>query len=436
MFNRIRLSLTAWYVGVLLIIVGVVALFTYTLLSRSLSSEVDDSLRDSATNVAAQLNDEALSRVTQGLGPGQSSVGAVNEEGGEGLRFFNGLAGDTFYLILSPDGQSLSNPLNVRVPGIPDVSSAQQAVRSGEQWRTVSSNGSDYRLYSVPIVENGQTLAVVQVGRSLAEHERQLRSLLLVLLAGGIGGLALAAIGGLLVAGRALRPVRDAFQRQRAFVADASHELRTPLTLVHGNAELLALSPTATLTADDRDYLTEIVAETEHIERLVADMATLARMDEGQLTLQLDTVDIASLVDEVVRQGRVLAGDRHLEIEGRTDGPLLVQGDRARLRELLLALIDNAVRYTPDGGRIEVGAQRLPGHVEVCVSDTGEGIQPQHLPRLFERFYRADSSRSRARGGTGLGLSIARGIAEAHGGSLAVSSQHGHGTTFTLALPA
>lgn len=441
MFNRIRLSLTLWYVAVLLIIVLAMAGFTYGVMYRSLRSEVDDSLRDSARGIAIQIDERALN-LAVGL-PGQAGAPGVvaggedgHEESEEHLSFFSGGGGDTFYLVLSPQGQTLLNPLNVSLEGAPDVAAAQVAASGREAWTTVHGEDGDYRLYSLPVVEHGQTLAVVQVGRSLEQHQQQLRRLVLLLVVSGAGGLALAAAGGLWLAGRALRPVREAFIRQRAFVADASHELRTPLTLVRGNAEMLAMSPTAKLGNDDREYLEGIVRESEHIERLVADLATLARMDEGRLQLQTEPVNLTDLVHEAGRNARLLAGRRPLEIEVNASEPLIVAGDAARLRQLLVALLDNAVRYTPDGGRIVIQGRRSGDRAEVSVSDTGPGIPPEHLTRVFERFYRADPSRSRSRGGTGLGLAIARGIAEAHGGTLTAESEPGRGSTFTLSLPA
>ena len=438
MFNRIRLSLTVWYVAELAVIVFIMAGFTYAVLYRSLRSELDDSLRGSAQGIARQI-DELTLDLEVGVGRPVGLSGHESSESGEEeehLRFFGGSGGDTFYLVLSPEGATLLNPLNVLLEGAPDVSAAQAAASGRAVWSTVHGEEGDYRLYSLPVVEHGQTLAVVQVGRSVEQHERQLRLVLLLLAVSGGGGLVLATIGGLWLAGRALRPVRESFDRQRAFVADASHELRTPLTLVRGNAEMLAMSPTARLSDEDREYLDGVLRETQHIERLVSDLGTLARMDEGRLHLQIEPLDAADLVREAGRDAQLLAGQRRLEIRAWAEDHLPVAGDPVRLRQLLVALLDNAVRYTPDGGRIEIEGRRADGRVEVRVSDTGPGIPPEHLPRVFERFYRVDPSRSRSRGGTGLGLPIARGIAEAHGGSLRAESKQGKGTTFIVSLPA
>jgi signal transduction histidine kinase len=447
MFNRIRISLTLWYVVVLLAIVGVIAIVTYTVLYRSLTSEVDNSLESSARQIAAQVSEQSLSSIPDTSGSGDSGQGEEGDEEHEeneteteeeeehGVRFFGATSGDTFYLVLDPGGSPILDPLNVNVVGVPDSASAAKAARDGSDWETLSSEGSDYRLYSQAVTDEGRTIAVVQVGRSLDEHQEQLQMLAIVLAATAFGGLGLAAAGGLFVAGRALRPVREAFQRQRAFVADASHELRTPLTLLRGNAELLQMTAAAHLSGEDVQSVREIVRQTEQIERLISDMSTLARMDEGQLLLQPAPVDIGELLRSAAADARLLAAGKDMAVYLETDGDLRIAADETRIRELLLALVDNAVRYTPPGGTITLRATAADSHVEVSASDTGPGIPAEHIERVFERFYRVDPSRSREQGGSGLGLSIARAIAEAHGGSLTVSSKEGTGATFTLQLP-
>ena len=442
MFGRIRLRLTLWYVAVLLAIVAVIAAVTYAILYRSLSSEVDDSLETSSQQIAAQLTEESLSRVQQvGNASGDGEEDEGHEDGEEeedeehGVRFFGATSGDTFYLVLDPSGIPILNPLNVSVEGVPDIGSASAAAQRGAAWKTITAGGSDYRLYSRAVTDEQRTIAVVQVGRSLEEHQEQLRMLALVLIATGVGGLGLATAGGLFVAGRALRPVREAFQRQRSFVADASHELRTPLTLLRGNAEMLQMSAGSGLSDSDTRSLTEIIRQTEQIERLIADMSTLARMDEGHVLLQPGPVDIGALLRQAATDADSLSAGKTLTIVTETEGDMRAIADEARIRQLLLALVDNAVRYTPTGGSIVLRAQALNSQIEVTVSDTGPGIPAQHLDRVFERFYRVDPSRSREQGGSGLGLAISRSIAETQGGTLTASSREGGGATFTLLLP-
>jgi signal transduction histidine kinase len=328
----------------------------------------------------------------------------------------------------------LVNPANVRSEGIPDIEAAATAAVRGDEWSTVPAEDGDVRLYSLAIRHDGEQVGVIQVGRSLAEQERQLTGLLIVLAVAGGGGLVLAASGGLLVAGRALRPIRQSFERQRGFVADASHELRTPLTIIRGNAEMLELSETAQLGEEDLRGLGDIVGQAAYMEQLVADLSLLARLDEGRLPLRKEPVEVRETVESVARSVRALGSGKHVDVELDVPSGMIVHADPVRLQEVLLALVENAVRHVPEGGRIKITGE-TGRTASVTVADNGPGIDPAHLGRIFDRFYRLDEARTRSGGGTGLGLSIAQAIARAHGGEIAASNAPGGGAVFTLTLP-
>jgi signal transduction histidine kinase len=217
------------------------------------------------------------------------------------------------------------------------------------------------------------------------------------------------------------------FLAQQRFVADASHELRSPLTAIRGNVDLLRRG-----AADDSTALAAIDDETARMTRLVTDLLTLAQADAG-VPMAQEVVELDALLLDVYRQTRDQAP--HLTVRLRHEDQALVPGDPDRLRQLLLNLTDNALRYTPVDGIVTFSLWREDGWVRVAVSDTGIGIASEDLPHIFERFYRADKSRSRAAGGTGLGLAIARWIAQAHGGRIEVESTLGTGSTFTVWLP-
>jgi signal transduction histidine kinase len=347
----------------------------------------------------------------------------------------------------------------------------------------------------------GEGRLLVQVGESLQGVQAARRALLLGVAVAIPLALLAAAGGGWLLARRALRPVdvltraarhitaeelhhrlpdypandelgrltrtlnemiarlEDSFDQVRRFTADASHELRTPLTVLRGELEV-ALRAVRSPEEYQR-VLASGMEEVRRMERLVDNLLTLARADAGEAQLKWTEVDMTDLVREVVTQGMVLARAKEvaLTLEMADEG-LRVRGDADRLRELLLHLLDNAVKYTPSGGRVTVRAE--VSSVEVCsvpvrasrppdggttnvtrhsslvtlsVTDTGPGIAPEHLPRIFDRFYRVDKARSRELGGSGLGLAIGRWIAEAHGGRLEVTSGVGRGSTFTVLLP-
>jgi heavy metal sensor kinase len=218
---------------------------------------------------------------------------------------------------------------------------------------------------------------------------------------------------------------------QRRFLADASHEMRTPLTVVQTNAQGLLRRADGD-PAEREESLRAILRESDRMARLINDLLTLARVDAGQ-RLARQTLALDELVLEVYHQERPLAEGVRLEI-GAWDRAEVV-GDADRLKQVLLNLVDNALRYTPTGGTVRIEVARNADAAVVRVRDTGPGIPDAERERIFERFYRVDQGRSRGDGGTGLGLAIAREVAEAHGGRIEVESKPGRGSTFSLILP-
>ena len=219
-----------------------------------------------------------------------------------------------------------------------------------------------------------------------------------------------------------------AFQSQKKFVADASHELRSPLTVVRGNLDLLRRN----LSKEDRqESLRALEVETARMVKIVDDLLLLAEVDSGQLE-QKEAVTLKEIIEEEMKRARPLAGKRQLVIHRQED--LVVNGDSHRLKRLIGNLIDNAIRYTPEDGTITLSLFRDGDWACLEVGDTGVGIAPQHLPHIFDRFYRADKARSRSKGGAGLGLALVKDIAEQHGGMVTVTSEPGKGSTFTVRL--
>jgi two-component system OmpR family sensor kinase len=221
-------------------------------------------------------------------------------------------------------------------------------------------------------------------------------------------------------------------ESQRRFLADASHELKTPLAAVGGMAELLREGADEGRPEQRRLAVMTIEREVDRMGRLVSDLLTLSRAEQRP-PLGRDGVDLGELARDAVREARELAPGRR--IDARTDGFVPVCGDRETLRRAVRNLVDNAVRHTSEAGHIEVAARADPQTAVLEVRDTGEGIPPEDVPHVFERFYRADPSRARTSGGSGLGLAIVRSVVEWHGGSVDLASEPGRGTTVTIRLP-
>lgn len=218
------------------------------------------------------------------------------------------------------------------------------------------------------------------------------------------------------------------FRAQQRLLADVSHELRTPLTAVRGNLDLMRR-----MGETDPESLAVIQEEVERMTRLVGDLLLLARADAGGLPLARQVVELDNVFFEVYRQVGLLQKSVEVSVTGMDQ--VRVRGDADRLKQLLINLVDNAVKYTPAGGEVHLSLSQADGWAQIKVSDTGIGIPAEDLPYIFDRFYRVDRARSRSQGGSGLGLSIAKWIAQAHGGDLQAESELGIGTTFTVTLP-
>lgn len=336
--------------------------------------------------------------------------------------------------VLPVEGGRVLPPPPGAFPDLPNVDAAAAALaaRAG-RFATVNTAGGQARLYSLPVLRGGQPIAVVQTARSRYFVETALARVLLAVVGIGAAGLVLSAGAGFWLAGRTLRPIAQAMERERRFTADASHELRTPLTLIRGNAELL----TRHLDRPIREYadvVQDIIAESDRLSRLVGDLLTLARAGEGRLQLARRDVDLSATATALAREFAPLAAAKGLALQAEIAPGVHVRGDPDRLRQLGVILLDNAVRYTQNG-TVTLRLVGVHHGAVLSVSDTGPGIAPEHLPHIFERFYRADPARSSDQGGFGLGLAIARWIAEAHGGRIEVTSTPGRGSTFSVRLP-
>lgn len=352
-----------------------------------------------------------------------------------------------------------------------DGASYARSLSGRTVYSTVRDGGTPTRVLSMPIERRGKIDRVLQLAYPLDGVLREIDALTSTLLALVPFGLLAAGLGGAFLTGRALRPVReiagtaaqlgagdlskrlpfsgndefaelassfnamlgrleDAFKRQREFTADASHELRTPLSIIKANTSLALERPWT--EERYREFLSAIATAANRQSRIVEELLFLARADAGQLARDVGPVCLIESLEEAAEA--VTRPDRP-RIDLATIAPhLFVRGSGSELTRLWTNLLENAVRHTPPDGKVEVSAMVEGRWVVVAVSDTGEGIAPEHLPHLGERFYRVDTARTAATGGNGLGLAICRSIAAAHGGEMIIESQVGQGTVVTIRL--
>jgi two-component system OmpR family sensor kinase len=464
----IRIRLTLGYVGVLTAILIVFSAVVYTFLSFSLLREVDRTLQDRAAQVGSVIavQNDPLTVLSTGL----IDLPA--------LDVFSTPA--VYIQVIRGDGSVARRSQNLgdqRLPLDADLLAVNMTNQPALK-TVILGNNIRLRMVSVPISVAGQVVGAVQVGQPLNDVDAVLQRVLVLLMGGTIATIIVAGGVGLFMSWLALSPIdritqtaeriaraQDLgrrlpvpttddevgrlvstfnamlerldrlFQAQQRLGADVSHELRTPLTTIRGNVALLRRG-----AADDpverAAALDAIEGEADRMGRLVADLLLLAQAEAG-MKLEKQHVELDTLILEVYRQAQLMSASRfptgeRVAIRLGHEDQAIIEGDPDRLKQLLLNLIDNALKYTPPEGQVTISLYRDQDGVRVSVADNGVGIPPDVLPQIFDRFYRAQRE---GRKGVGLGLSIARWIAEAHNGRLTVESQVDQGTTFTLWLP-
>ena len=415
MLKRMRWRLTLGYAGIfalILLLLGVAAVFGFW---QELTDQQDTLLKQEAKDVKRNLL-EGDRREVLAEGSAEYSWVALDPEGRVTDR--------------DPTAATLGTL------GLPSAGLAKEALKDDEAVSaTIRGPEGRVRVVSMPMRnESGEVIGVVQYARSLEGVQKTIRRLVLVLLPLATGGLGAALFGGLYMASRAMRPVRESFERQRAFVADASHELKTPLTLIRADTEMVLYR--GQLNQEDRTLVEHALAETDRMGAILSDLLLVARLDAGKLEVVRKPFDLASVLSEEAERFGARAAAKGVRLEIEVPGELPVHADPKRTGQIFAVLLDNAVRFAPPGGSIDVYGRLLDGRTEAAVTDTGPGIPPEQLDRVFDRFYRAEASRSRGKGaGTGLGLAIARDLARAQGGDIVAESPKGGGGRFRLILP-
>lgn len=374
--------------------------------------------------------------VSEGDEPEEEEAG---EDGEDGLSHLQhelleaGYASDSilvFVLPLDENGSLLFNPNPYPLPMEPDLASSGAAL----------ANGSDLRFGNLPSGERvrilsyrtspGENPAVLQVGRLLEDQDEVLAQLAASIGLAGILILVLVGAGSWWLAGRTLVPAQFAWDQQQTFVANASHELRTPLTLMRASTEVALRGDVG---AEEAALLKDVLDETDYMGRLVGDLLLLSRLDAGRLQLELEAVSVDGFLEDIQQQGVKLLGADRVTIE-RDSSAAFVLADRVRLRQVLLILLDNAIKHNPIDSKVHLRSSVLDRQIEFSVEDRGPGIQANHLPHVFERFYQIEGGKEQVHN-SGLGLSIAKGLIELHGGSIRVESKTERGTRFTISLP-
>ena len=458
--GSIRVRLTLWYVVLLAIILAAFGAGVYLTLRRALYDNLDESFRNQAIVLlgAIQYDGDRPSLATSE----SSSVPTDEEE--QFARIFSVSKELTF------DSSAVVGTVPI------DQDALDRALAGKVTTRRVNIKEDDdrVRILTSPVIRDGQIIGVLEVGGE-EDVTDVLNTLLLIMGVAYPITLAVAVFGGVFIAGRALSPVDkittlarriteenlgqrlnlrlpddemgrlartfdemigrldEAFRRQRQFTADTSHELRTPLTIMKGQIDVVLQRQRG--PEEYRQVLQTVNDEVDRLIRLAGDLLTLTRADAGEIPLAVESIGVAGVVGGAVEHLRPAAIQKGIELRLVPGDSVMMCVDEGLILQLLLNLLDNAIKYTPDGGQV-TASWRLSGEsIELSVRDTGIGIPDEHIPLIFNRFYRVDKARSRSEGGVGLGLAISRWIAEAHDGSIHALSVPGEGSTNTVRLP-
>jgi heavy metal sensor kinase len=382
-------------------------------------------------------------------------------------RFVRITRGDSSLLYVSRDPHDLSFNAD-QVPPYP-----RPIKKMG--WRTVTVGGSSLVVAAVPCQSSSGKQYLVEVGVPLNSVHEILHRLVLLLACGLLGMVAVSICSGYWLVKNALVPVvqisssaerislrnlserlpivktgdeleqlstslnhmivrlEEAVQHNQRFIADASHELRTPLTVLNGELELILGE--GNLATKSQQTISSALEELERLRRIVECLFAISRLEAGEMGMESITFDLAELASGTLEQMRPLADDKGIILSLRIPGPVLIKADRARLKQVIVNLLDNAIKYTAGGGKVCLSVETKEDYSILEVSDTGIGIPLSAQPRIFERFFRVDAARSRDLGGAGLGLSIVKSICTAYGGKVHVKSSEGAGSSFTVELP-
>lgn len=459
-WQTLRFRFALWVAGLLFSVLIVFSIFVYFSLKNDLLTSVDDSLQLSATQAIAAVNFEN-GQINFSDSVPEGPTASDLAERGLTIR------------ILSPQGDLIEAFGPYRT--LPVYTSSLIAARQNQSvyFTITDTNESEpVRFYSAPIIENSSLAGVVQVAQSLGPVGETLNRLLTIILLGTPVLIGIAGVGGYFLAARALAPIDkmtrtaqrisaedlsarldlpgtndevgrlaatfdhmiqrldDAFQREHQFTSDASHELRTPLAAMQA-----IISVTREERRSPEDYeqaLDDLAEETDRLKTLTEDLLKFARNDTSN-SYVFEPLDLSLLLSDLNESLQPLAEKKRLILKSEIEAHVTITGDSDALIRLFVNLLDNAIKYTAEGVITTILRSTPDGFVEVNITDTGPGIAPEDMPHIFERFYRVERSRSTR--GTGLGLSIAAQIAQAHGGSIIVTSTVGKGSSFTVQLP-
>ena len=448
--TSIKFKLTLWYLLVVSILLFIFQIFAYILLSQRVYQNLDDSLKSHSQTIGSSLDNKN----------GKLSLGDVEIY-------------DQLILLFDSSGK----PVEERG----SVSLAKKTIEflnpiqtfKTATYRTFKDSETDYRLYIQPMYGDS-TSGFLVIGRNTEEINNVLHNFFFILSSISLGVLLLSGFGGIFLTSRFLQPLErmrktaetigandlsqritventdelsrlalainnmierleGAFKRQKQFTSDASHELRTPLAVIQAESSLALRKKRS--PEEYRQTVQIVLRESEQMRAIIEKLLYLARLDQNTAVYHFQNLDVKDLVFDGIREMETLGLEKHIILSFSAKASIFVRADPTALRQVVINILQNALRYTEPGGRIVISLEDTNDEARIKFTDTGIGIAEEHLPHIFDRFYRVDNARTNKDGGSGLGLSICKEIITLHGGTITVHSIPGQGSTFTVNLP-
>lgn len=423
MFRKLRLKLMLVNLSVIFMLFVLLITGTYLF--------VQSRMNEFGEHMMNRISHELVSGKFQNHPPGYEPGGGPDPDG-EPVRDHGPGPGPgplVFFVKITSTGQVLESSPFTPLTKEQTSQLAAQTQQLGGNKGNIPFNKTEYYYRITPDADYQNLFIIFQD----SEHDRNiLKELVTGLSIAGIICMILSVFGSLFMVDKAMIPIQKAWQQQKNFLADASHEFRTPLAVIQTNLEIVRDNPEETIQSQEH-WLSNIYEETLCMTKLVESLLFLARADSHQQLLTKNYFMINQGFHTAAELFRPVAMAKRVNLAIHTENDILFYGDESKLRQIVGILLDNAIRHTPPGGKVTMNLNNSQQGISLSVDDTGEGIEPEHLHGIFERFYQSDSSRSR--GGAGLGLSIAKWIIEKHNGTINVVSTLGKGTTFTILLP-
>ncbi|PEB51926.1 two-component sensor histidine kinase [Bacillus pseudomycoides] len=414
MFKKTKIQLVTLNTVVFSLILCVFGVILYVYMNHIIYKEIDSKLY----NVSKEIQHEGMNRIIKEHDSKRESERKIA------------------YLIWDRNDQFIKSiPENaIFSTDINDFSPSQ--FQDNKLW-TQTINNHSYRILKVESSSSylkNISAHTIEIVLNIDTEVTILQNLLILTIGGCFAAFIISFFAGWLLANRSLVPIQQSWEKQTQFAADASHELRTPLSVIQTHLELLFRHPQYTIEQESMTIY-KVLQEVKRMNKLVADLLTLAKTDSNQLLIQRKEFQIGELFSTIIHQFEPIADLRNISISKDIEEQLMYKGDKERIHQLLIILMDNAMKYNVENGKITVTCNKDGSFITIIIEDTGIGIANEELPHIFDRFYRSDKSRTRSEGGTGLGLSIAKWITDAHNGEIKVWSELHKGTRIIIKFP-